>query len=118
MVVVLLLGFVLAWPGVFATPGYIGGTAQVAKKSCCRTDCDTTHCSTPACCIQRGTPSVPFAPACLPSASQNQFQALAASVVSPLAPPSLTTHAATAHALGSVSVTAIPLFQRHCSYRL
>src|SRR6266540_7482140 len=87
LAVVLLLGFVLAWQAVFASPVRFGATTQRAKRSCCCAGCDHKHCATPACCVKRETPSAPVAPASLPSASQNEFHALAASIVALLALP-------------------------------
>jgi len=115
---VLLLGFVLAWQGVFAVSARTGATAQGAKKSCCCTGCDNKHCATPACCVKRDTPSAPVAPASRPSAAQNEFHALAASVVALLALPARLIGDLPSCAPSSVSVTGIPLFQRDCSYLL
>jgi hypothetical protein len=118
LAVVLVLGVVLAWQGVFALPGRVGATTPGATKSCCCTGCDNKHCATPACCVKRDTPSAPVAPASLPSSSQNEFHALAASVVLLLALPSRAADELPAPALSSSSVTSIPLFQRDCSYLL
>src|SRR6185369_3035573 len=116
MAVVLLVGFVLAWQGVFASSARLGVTTEGAKKSCCRTGCDNKHCSTPACCVKPESPSAPVAPASLPSTIQNQFQALAATLVSLFTLSSRPASELPARAPSSVSVTAIPLFQRDCSY--
>ena len=118
MAVVLLLGFVLAWQGVFASSARIGATTKSTKKSCCCTGCDNKHCATPTCCVKPESPSAPVAPASLPSTTQNEFQALAATLVSLLALPSRAASELPARAPSSVSVTAIPLFQRDCSYLL
>ncbi|MDA1272685.1 MAG: hypothetical protein O2960_01350 [Verrucomicrobia bacterium] len=118
MAVVLLLGFVLTWQGVFASSARQGATAQGARQSCCCTGCDHKHCATPACCVKRDAPSAPVAPASLPSASQNEFHALVASVVSMLTLPSRPTGDLPACAPLSAPVTSIPLFQRNCSYLL
>ena len=118
MAVVLLLGFVLAWQGVFASSARIGATAQSAKKSCCCTGCDNKTCATPECCVKPDAPSAPVAPASLPAATQNELHVLAASVVSLIALPSRTADELPARAPSTASVTAIPLFQRDCSYLL
>jgi hypothetical protein len=116
MVVVLLVGFALAWQGVFATSARIGVATKDAKKSCCRTGCDSKHCSTPACCVKPESPAAPVAPASLPSTTQNEFQALAATLVSLFTLSSRPASELPARDSSSVSVTAIPLFQRDCSY--
>ena len=118
MAVIFLLGFVLAWQGVFASSARIGATAQGAKTSCCCTGCDNNHCSTPSCCVKPGLPLAPVAPASLPSTSQNEFHALATSVDALLTLPSRTTGELPARAPSSASMTTIPLFQRDCSYLL
>ena len=118
MAVVVLLGFVLAWQGVFAASATTGTNARVAKKSCCCTGCDNKHCATPACCVKRDAPSAPVAPASLPSTSQNEFHALAVAVVSLLPLLPRPANELPAHAPSSSSVTAIPLFQRDCCYLL
>src|SRR5712675_901820 len=118
MAVVLLLGFVLAWQGVFASPVRLGATTQSVKRSCCCTGCDNKHCATPACCAKRDTPTAPVTPASLPSTSLNELQALAASVVALIALPSRAADKLPARAAVSSSVTSIPLFRRDCSYLL
>src|SRR5881296_1801156 len=118
MAVVLLLGFVLAWQGVFASTGRVGAAAQRAKRSCCCTGCDNKHCATPACCVKRDTPSTPVTPASLPSTSQNEFHALAVSVGSVITLPARQAGGLPAYSPSPASVTSIPLFQRDCSYLL
>lgn len=115
---VLLLGFALAWQGVFTSPARTGATPQSAKKGCCCTGCDNKHCATPACCVKGDTPSSPAAPASLPTNSQNEFHALAASAASLHTLPVRPAMELPAFALASASVTAVPLFQRDCSYLL
>src|SRR6185295_1551327 len=114
--VVLLLGFLLAWQGAFASPARLGATSQSAKRSCCCAGCDNKHCATPACCVKPSSPSAPVAPASLPSTTQNEFQGLAATLVSLIALPSRSPNELPARAPSSVLVAAIPLFQRDCSY--
>src|SRR5258706_4874602 len=116
MAVVLLLGLVLALQGVFAVSARTSAGATVAQKSCCCIGCDNKHCATPACCVKRDTPSAPVAPASLPSTSQNEFHALAVSFVSLLTLRSSAADDLLPRASSSASVTAIPLFQRDCSY--
>ncbi|MBI3870452.1 MAG: hypothetical protein HY299_18140 [Verrucomicrobia bacterium] len=115
---VLVLGFTLAWQGVFASTSRVGATTRRAMRSCCCAGCDNRHCATPACCVKRDTPSVPLAPASLPSASQNEFHALAVSVVALITLPSRQVGDLPACASSIASVTSIPLFQRDCSYLL
>src|SRR4051812_36848994 len=85
LVVVLLLGLVLAWPGALMVAANTSVISDGAKKSCCCSGCDFKHCSTPACCAKPAAPSTPIVPCSLPSSSQNELQALAASVISALA---------------------------------
>jgi len=117
--IVFMLGFVLAWQGDFAAPtgANANANARAAKTSCCCTGCDFKHCSTPACCAKPYAPAAPVAPA-LPSPSQNEWQALAASVV-PLQPlPSSSSDELPPWVASPASLTAIPLFQRDCRYLL
>lgn len=114
--VVLLLGFVLAWQGVFASSVRKGATVQGAQQSCCCTGCDHERCATPECCVKRDTPSAPVAPASLPSASQNEFHALAVSGVPALSLPLHPARDFSACPASSVLVTAVPLFQRNCAW--
>src|SRR5882757_6485695 len=111
--VTVLLGFVLACQSVFLASANTGASAGARKSHCC---CDSKNCSMPACCAKPAQNQVPFAPASPPPASQNELQALAASVVSsPVLPPRSTEELFT-HVASSFSVRAIPLFQRDCSY--
>jgi hypothetical protein len=116
MAVVILLGFLLAWQGVFASSARIGTTEQVAKKSCCCTGCDNKSCATPACCVKPSSPSAPADPASLPSTSQNEFHALAVSAVSVLALPARPARELPACPASSALVTTVPLFQRDCAW--
>jgi len=50
--VVLLLGVVLAWQGVFTVSADTGAGTAATKRSCCCTGCDFKRCSTPACCAR------------------------------------------------------------------
>src|SRR5258706_10488541 len=110
--VVLLLGFVLAWQGVFTLPGSAGATARSGKASCCRAPCNTRNCSTSACCAKPASPAAPVSPASLPSTSQGEFYALAASLVAPIVAPLGTADELPVRAQSYSSVTGIPLFQR------
>jgi hypothetical protein len=118
MAVVLLLGFVLAWQGVFALSAPIGSTARGGKQGCCRTACDDKHCATSGCCVKRDAPSAPVAPASLPSTSQNEVHALAAPTLSLLALPARAANELPTRAPSPSSVAAVPLFKRDCSYLL
>src|SRR5438876_216638 len=114
--VVFMLGFALVWQGVFAASTGINPNAGGAKTSCCCTGCDFKHCSTPACCAKPNAPSDPVVPASLPSPTQNEFHALAASLVSLLTLPSLKADELPFRSSSLASQTAIPLFQRNCCY--
>src|SRR5207249_1458898 len=89
MAVVLLLGFVLAWQGVFTVAGGVNQDASGTKSSCCCTGCDSTRCATPACCARPSQPPTPSPPARPSSASQNELQALAVSAALLLTLPSI-----------------------------
>src|ERR1051326_2132435 len=113
----LLLGFVVAWQGVFSIPdSVVGAIAVGAKSKCCRSGCDSRHCSTPACCAKPADHRVPFAPASPPSVPKNELAALAPSLASVAAPLSLAANQRPSRNALSASVTAIPLFQRDCCY--
>src|SRR5947208_106499 len=88
LAVVLLLGFVLAWQGVFTVSAGVYQNARGTKSSCCCTGCDSARCATPACCARPSQPSPSPAPV-PPSVSQNELQALAVSAALFLTLPSL-----------------------------
>jgi len=113
MSVVLLLGFILAGQGVFMTSA--GNTPIVSHAGCKCCHSGTSKCAMPVCCAQPAN-HVPFAPASLPAPSQNEWHALAASVSSALTLPSIPIAGYSPHFVPPVSPTAIPLFQRNCSY--
>src|SRR5579883_2457344 len=114
--VVLLLGFLLVWrSGPTASAGTSANMGG-AKPSCCRSGCDSKHCHTPACCARPADHRAPFAPTSIPSSSQNEWQALAASFSSWLSLPSFPVDEPSSHSASSALVTAIPLFQRDCRY--
>ena len=116
MAVVLVLGFVLAWQGVFTASADTGANARRAMMSCCGPRCDSKHCSTPACCVRPDAPSAPVTPAALSSTSQNKLQALVVSVISLPAFPLRSPEELPSRQVLSASMTAIPLFQRDCCY--
>ena len=118
MAAVLLLGFVLAWHGVFAVSAFPVGNASSVEASCCSTGCDSKHCATPACCVKRDAPSSPADPASLPAPAQNELYALVATVVSLLPLPVRPANELPTREPSPSSVTAIPLFQRDCCYLL
>jgi hypothetical protein len=106
--VALLLGIILA-----AYPVVAGSGTSPAVKSCCH---GCRHCCNMACCAAPKAPSAPVAPAPVPSASQNELQALSTSVISLLTPPPLPSNEYPSRFSSSVPMTAIPLFQRDCCY--
>ena len=114
--VVLLVGFVLAWPCVFTAPVGDRSVATRVARKCCDFQC--AKCASPGCCAQPSQPSAPLPPALPPSTSHNEWQALAASVAPILALPSRSADELPSSAAWSSSLTAIPLFQRDCCYLL
>src|SRR6059036_1356866 len=88
MAVVLLLGFVLPWQGVFTFSAGVNQNARGTKSSCCCTGCDSTRCATPACCARPSQPPTPSSPARPSSSSQNELQALPVSAALLLTLPS------------------------------
>jgi|SRR6185503_8382122 len=116
LAVVLLLGFVLVWQGVFAlSTGSLASTLP-SKRTCCCMGCDNEHCATPACCVKQDAPSAPVAPASLPSTSQNKTQALATVTVAVLTLPAPSSRELPARVTSFPPVTAIPLFERDCAW--
>src|SRR2546425_11306480 len=113
--VVLLLGFVLAWQGVFTVSAGVNQNARGTKSSCCCTGCDSTRCATPACCSRPSRPSPSSAPV-LPSVSQNELQALGVLAAQLLTPPSNPAEDFSTTASSLLQVATVPIFQRHCSY--
>jgi hypothetical protein len=69
-----------------------------------------------ACCAAPKVPSAPVAPVPVSSTSQNEFQALPASVISLLTQPLLRATEYPSRFSSSTPMTAIPLFQRDCCY--
>jgi hypothetical protein len=110
---VILLGIVLAWQSVTTVSAGMGVGGP--KSTCCCSGCDSKHCSTPACCAKPADSRAPVAPASLP-VSQNEWLALATTISSCLVPLPVQTDELQARWPASVSVTAIPLFQRDCCY--
>jgi len=116
MAVVLLLGFVLAWQGVFTVSAGVNQNARGTKSSCCCTGCDSTRCATPACCARPSQPPIPSSPARPSSASQNELQALAVSAALLLTLPSIPADDFFTTVSSLLRVATVPIFQRDCSY--
>src|SRR5882724_4203116 len=115
MAVVLLLGFALAWQGVFTVAAEVDQNPRGTKSSCCCTGCDSMRCATPACCARPSQPSPSSAPI-PPSISQNELQALAASTALLLTLPSHPTDDLYTTVSSLLRVATVPIFQRDCSY--
>ncbi|MBI1176296.1 hypothetical protein GC207_02530 [bacterium] len=116
-VLVILLGFLLAWHGVFAMSARAGNLPSAAHNpncECCKSGCG--KCTTPVCCTKPAENREPFAPASLPTTSQNEWHALAASVSSWVTLPSIPVVEFPSPGVPSAPVTVIPLFQRDCCY--
>src|SRR6266567_7477802 len=114
--VVLLLGFALGCQGVFTVSADGGARAAATKRSCCCTGCDFTRCATPACCGRPGDDHNPCPPVPPPTPTQNERQALAASVSSWLTLPLFSPDELPSCAPSPAPATGIPLFQWDCSY--
>jgi len=111
--VVLLLGFILAGQDVFMASAGNAPTASHAGCNCCKSG--SAKCATPVCCAKPAENRDPFAPASIPT-TQNQWQALAASGSSELTLPFFSADNFSSRSVPSASLTAVPLFQRNCSY--
>ena len=114
-VIVFLLGFFLAWQGVFAERSDLVSGAQVSKRSCCVKSCDKSDCPTPACCAKREAPSVPVS---LPVSSPTELYAVEMKSLAWLPQPERPRYDLPTRTPRACSVTAIPLFKRDCCYLL
>src|SRR5262245_59128535 len=109
---VILLQCILAWPGALTMSA--DATAPAAKPGCCRTDCDSKTCSTPACCAKPANNHAPFTPASVPpSHAQNEWQPLATTAISPLTLPSLAAEEAPISPSPLLKGAAVPIFLRN-----
>jgi hypothetical protein len=102
--------WIVRWRVSTATPA--PAQTRRAKMSCCGPA--DSNCQLGM--LREARRAFPVAPAPVPSTSQNELQALAASVVSLLALPLSFPDKLPAQTATSISVTAIPLFQRDCCY--
>src|SRR5437867_2669493 len=73
--VVLLLGLVLAWQGLFPASAYSPQAPETRAKACCRPRSQCTNCETPACCARPAEPSSPSSP--VRSSANDELQASA-----------------------------------------
>src|SRR6266446_729428 len=106
---VLLLGCVLVWHSV-PTFGEVSVTnARGTKSSCCCTGCDSKHCATPACCARPADDHTPYPLPPPPTSTQNDRQALAASVSSWLTLPLFSPDELPSCAPSPAPATGIPL---------
>ena len=114
LLIAVLLGVTTSWQGGLASPVPASPPPMVCK--CC----GGRHgkCATPTCCAKPADNHAPFAPASLPTSSQNEWHALAASTTSGLTLPLPVADCLTAGVTQSVSFTALPIFQRDCRYLL
>ena len=114
--VVLLLGFILAGQGVIMTSaGNVPVIVSHAGCRCCKSG--TVNCAMAVCCAKPARSSVPVGTAPLPASSQNEWHALAASASSSwLTLPSFSGDKLPSHSTAFAAATAVPLFQRNCSY--
>src|SRR5213075_1942556 len=97
--VVLLLGFVLGWACVFQESGGSHSLGTRVARNCSKFKC-AKSCASPVCCAQSSQPSAPFAPAPPPSNSQNEWQALAATVALVLTLPARSEHGVPSASVG------------------
>lgn len=112
----LVLGFVLAWQGVFTVSAGVGSSARPRKSDCCCAGCDFKHCSTPVCCARPPDKPAPFAPAAVPPPFSHERQALAAPVTASLSLPFHQPDEPSAVPSSRARFAAVPIFQRDCSY--
>src|SRR5947207_13563028 len=75
MAVVLLLGLILAWQGVFLAAAN-GPEAAGARPRCCRPNAQCADCGSTACCAKPADNRAPAAPAPPRSASGNETHAV------------------------------------------
>ena len=111
-----LLGLVLAMQVAFVVSA--GPSVATVKADCCRSGCNSTHRSIPACCAKPAETNQPFTPAPPPSAGQNELQALAAVFVHLLTLPSDSSRESSFVPSSVLLVAAVPIFQRDCTYLL
>ena len=114
--VAVLLGFVLIFQSVFPISASVPRKIDAARSNCCCHGCDSKQCSMPVCCARPVENRAPLAPASPAPTSKNEIQAMAAPVVSTQALPLHLQYEAVAPAASSLSVRAVPLFQRDCTY--
>jgi len=110
MLVAILIGVVTSWQGVVPSPAAAAPAPMVCK--CCGSK-HRGKCPTPACCAKPADNHAPVAPASLPTPSQNEWQALAASTANLLTLPLPSVNDLP---IGQphLSFTALPIFQRDC----
>jgi hypothetical protein len=114
MAVVFWLGIILAGQSLFNASA--NTMPRAAKSGCCRTGCSSKTCATPVCCAKPAKDSRTPLPARPPCNSQNEFQALLVFAAPLLILPARSQDELPTRAASSVSLTAVPLFQRNCSY--
>jgi len=114
--IALLVGFVLIFQNAFPVFASVPRNAEARKLDCCCHGCDSTHCSMPVCCARPVENHAPLAPASPPPTSKNEFQPMATPVVSTPALPLHLQYEAVASPASNLSVKAVPLFQRDCTY--
>jgi hypothetical protein len=108
----ILIAVVTSWQGFSLAPTATSPVPMVCK--CC----GGKHgkCQTPACCARPADNHAPFAPASLPTPSQNEWHALAASTGFLLMLPLPSSNDLPATTILPASFTALPIFQRDCCY--
>jgi hypothetical protein len=111
--VVILLGLALLWQSVTTALAF---SVASAKPSCTCCHFNPDSCPTPPCCVKHSENRNPPAPASSLSVQKIELQALAAPVSSRPVLPLYSTDESRARVAQFVLVTAIPLFQRDCSY--
>src|SRR4051812_27791043 len=111
----LLLGIVLVLQGI-SNAFAISGPNSSRSMACCRSDCNSRHCATSACCAKPANEGgeIPSTPA--RSSSQDEWQDIA-----PLFQVILTATSPRPEQIPSSfssndTQIAVPIFQRNCSY--
>lgn len=111
----LVLGILLLWQGVFTS--FAKSSAPRTRPCCCR-GCDSDHCSTPACCAKPGGNRAPLSPAASSANGRTEWHAVATFAPTMVPAFAFRPDIFPRPARACAFVTAVPLFQRDCSYIL
>ncbi len=96
-------------------PGQVASSATSSTIACHCCNSKQAQCRTSACCVRHTDNQTPATPATPPATPQYEWHALAATITV-LKLPSVSFTSLPTAANFSPSLTALPLFQRDCSY--